>query len=249
MSKTVVLTSSDGSFPGLVAALQELSVRVEERPLLTFAPPSDWSSLDTALAILPTYRSIALTSPRAARAFAERIRTRKPMLAFKERPRVWASGTSTAEPLEDILGPVRLAPEKAVGTAGAGRALARAMLEAGARGPVLFPCGEAHREELPAELRAAGLVVEEVDCYRSLLASETQARAAAQQGNVIVVSSPKVADLLARSCPGSERPELLAVGPTTAESARAGGWSPAAVAPEPTARGVAAAVRALLRSR
>ena len=57
------------------------------------------------------------------------------------------------------------------------------------------------------------------------------------------------ADLLARACPRGTRPELLAVGPTTAASARAAGWSPSAVASEPTARALASAIRSLLASR
>jgi uroporphyrinogen-III synthase len=114
---------------------------------------------------------------------------------------------------------------------------------------VLFPCGEAHRDELPAELRQHGITVEEIVCYQSVLATESEARVAASRGSVLVVASPRVAELLARACPRGLRPELLAVGPTTAVSARASGWSPSAVALEPTARGLASAIRSLLASR
>jgi uroporphyrinogen-III synthase len=66
---------------------------------------------------------------------------------------------------------------------------------------------------------------------------------------VVVVASPSVADLLARSCPGGTRPALLAVGPTTAAAARASGWPPAGVAARPTAEALADGVRTLLSSR
>ena len=68
--------------------------------------------------------------------------------------------------------------------------------------------------------------MDEVVCYRSVLASESAAHAAAARGTVLVVASPTVADLLVRACPPDARPDLLAVGPTTAASARASGWSP-----------------------
>ena len=123
------------------------------------------------------------------------------------------------------------------------------MLEAKVPGPVLFPCGEIRRDELPAELRKQGVEVEEVVCYRSVLADEAEARAAAARGTVLVVASPTVVDLLIRACPRPTRPELLAVGPTTAASARAAGWSPAAVATEPSARALASAIRDLLDKR
>jgi uroporphyrinogen-III synthase len=127
--------------------------------------------------------------------------------------------------------------------------LARAMLAEHVAGPVLFPCGEAHREELPAVLRSAGLSVDEIVCYRSVLADVADARVAAQLGTILIVASPMVAGLLAQACPRGHRPGLLAVGPTTAESARAAGWPPAAVAVEPSVRGLAAAVKGLLENR
>jgi uroporphyrinogen-III synthase len=88
-----------------------------------------------------------------------------------------------------------------------------------------------------------------VVCYRSVLADESQARKAAARGTVLVVASPSVADLLARACPSTTRPELLAVGPITAASARAAGWSPAAVAEAPTVRALSSAILGLLASR
>jgi uroporphyrinogen-III synthase len=123
------------------------------------------------------------------------------------------------------------------------------MVEEGVAGPVLFPCGEEHRDELPRNLREHGILVDEVVCYRAVLAEEAEARLAASRGRVLIVASPRVADLLARACPRDSRPELLAVGPTTAETARMAGWSPAAMATEPTARALASAVRSLLTNR
>jgi len=249
MSDTVVVTASAGSFPGLVAALRQIPVLVEERPLMSFEPPADWSPLDAALDRLDHYGAVVFTSPRAAEVVAARLKERRVTIAADGRPAVWASGPQTAAPLRSVVDRIQLPVSRDRGSLGAAKAVARAMLEKETTGPVLFACGEEHRDELPAELRQNGLTVDAIVCYRSVLAEESEARVAASRGSVLVVASPRVASLLARACPRGVRPELLAVGPTTAESARAAGWSPSAVAVEPTARALATAIRSLLANR
>jgi uroporphyrinogen III methyltransferase/synthase len=244
-----VLTSSVGAFPGLIAALQRIPVTVEEFPLITFEPPLDWAPLDKAIEQLGSYATVAFTSPRAAKPFVERLNVLSNIREQKPGPAIWASGPQTAAMLGGTLGQVRVPMGLHREKLGAAAALARAMIEAEVTGPVLFPCGEEHREELPAELRRNSLVVDEVVCYRAVLAAETEARVAASRGGVLVVASPRVAGLLARVCPRELRPELVAVGPTTADSARAAGWPPAAVASEPGARALASVVQSLLANR
>lgn len=247
MPHTVILTASAGAFPGLVEVLKEIPVSVEERPLVSFSPPSDWTPLDTALHRTNSYGAIAFTSPRAARAVVERMEDLHLTWGSTPTPQVWAVGPATSAALEGRLGTVRVPDGRRSGPSAAGATLARAMLHAKVSSPVLFPCGETRREELTTELRKAGIEVDDVVCYRSLLADESEARDAAARGSVLVVASPTVVNLLARACPRPARPELLAVGPTTAASARAAGWSPAAVADEPSAQALASAIRGLLR--
>jgi uroporphyrinogen-III synthase len=225
-------------------------VDTEERPLMSFGPPLDPGPLDGALQRLAEYDAIALTSPRAAQALGNLLTERA--IAWPPAsgaPEVWASGPATAAGLGGGLGSIRLPAGRPAAGVGAAAALATAMLEDGVKGRVLFPCGESHRDELPRELRAGGAVVDEIVCYRSVLADAADARVAAQRATVLVVASPRVADLLARACPRHIRPELLAVGPTTAATARLAGWPPAAVASEPTVRSLAAAIQALLDKR
>jgi uroporphyrinogen-III synthase len=219
MRATVVVTASAGSFPGLVEALRAMPIAV----------------------------AAAFTSPRSARAFAGRAAARN--ASVPPATALWAAGSGTAQALGDRLGPVRQPEEGAAGEQGAAAALASALLAAGVRGPVLFPCGDIRRDELPDRLRDGGIPVEEVVCYRSVLADEPAARHAAERAQVLIVASPSVAGLLARACPPGVRPALLAVGPTTASAARASGWPPAGVAARPTAEALAAAVRALIPSR
>jgi uroporphyrinogen-III synthase len=247
MSLTVVVTASAGAFPGLTEALRAIPVAVEEAPLMTFAPPLDWAPVDAAARTHGRFEAVAFTSPRAAGAFVDRLRTLG--VGLDPGAAVWAAGAGTARALEDALGKVRQPPEEAVGDRGAAVALAEALAASHVRGPVLFPCGSLRRDELPALLRSEGIEVEDVVCYRSVLAGEGAARDAAGRGQVLVVASPSVADLLARACPSDVRPALIAVGPTTAAAARASGWPPDGTASRPTTEALAAVVRTLLARR
>jgi uroporphyrinogen-III synthase len=247
MHGTVVVTASTGTFPGLVEALRAIPVSVEEHPLMTFAPPLDWGPVDAAVSDLDRFEAVAFTSPRSARALADRVAALDAPAV--RRTAVWAAGAGTMQALDEVLGPVRRPDDRAVGESGAAAALAEAMVAAGVRGPVLFPCGDLRRDELPARLRRDGIEVHEIVCYRSVLAVEADARRAAERARVLVVASPSVADLLARACPPGVRPALLAVGPTTAAAARAAGWPPAGVAAHPTVEALSAAVRALVADR
>ena len=237
----VVLTAAHGSFPGLADTLRALPVEVIEIPLLTFAPPLDWGDVDRALRGLARYEAVTFTSPRAAAAFVERAGP-----SARRLPPVWAGGRGTAAALAGLADGVRAAPEDEVGRLGAAAALAAAMLDAGVRGRVLFPCGEVRRDELPTRLRQEGIEVDEVVCYRSVVAGETTAREAVRSGGILVVASPMVAELLARVSAPTPRPPLLAVGPTTAAAARAAGWTPTAVAARPDVEALVMEVRSLL---
>jgi uroporphyrinogen-III synthase len=243
-----VLTVSPGAFPGLADGLRELPVIVEELPLLTFAPPMDWAPVDQALRDLSRYDALAFTSPRAATAFIGRYAERGGGLHRRQDalPPVWSGGRGTSAALAPLVAVVRGATEDETGRIGAAAALAAEMLASGLAGPVLFPCGEIRRDELPTRLRHEGIEVDEVVCYRAVLAGEAAARAAAERAAILVVASPSVADLLARAAPSGARPQMLAVGPTTAAAARASGWTPAAVAARPDVEALLAGVRSLL---
>ena len=183
MPGTVLLTASAGSFPGLAEALRAIPVGVEEVPLMTFAPPLDWRPVDAAVRDLGRYAAVAFTSPRSAHAFAERVAVLGGAPAATE---TWAAGAGTAQALGGALGEVHQPDEREVGKRGAAAALASALaaalVTAGPSGPVLFPCGDIRRDELPSRLRDDGIAVEEVVCYRSMLAGESETRRADPAG-------------------------------------------------------------------
>jgi uroporphyrinogen-III synthase len=238
----VVVTAAAGSFPGLGEALRSLSAEVIEIPLLTFAAPADWAEVDRAIRELGRYAAVAFTSPRAAAAFGGRWE----QIGRDSLPPVWAAGRRTAAALRPLASAVRTAPEDEVGRIGGAAAVAAEMVREGMAGPVLFPCGEIRRDELPTRLRQEGIEVDEVVCYRSIVAGEEAAREAVRRAGILIVASPTVAELLARASAPTPRPSLLAVGPTTAAAARAAGWSPAAVAEHPDVDALVVEVRTLL---
>lgn len=242
---TVVLSIAPGSLAGLAERLRGEGLTVREVPLLSFGPPEDWAPVDRAIFRLPEFKAVAVTSPRAAQAFTARVTGHR--VNPPPGQEAWAPGATTAEPLRDLFDPVRLPSSLVSLDAGAGSILGSAMLAAHVGSPVLFPCGDTHRDELSAVLRAGGVVVDEVVCYRSLLAPDDEARRALLGADVLLVASPRVATLAAKVSPRDERPALIAIGPTTAAAARAAGWAPAGVAKRPTVDAVAERIRALAK--
>jgi uroporphyrinogen-III synthase len=239
---SVVVTLSETALPGLGEALADLSVDIARHPLLTFAEPESWDALDQAIARIGEYAACAVTSPRAAAALLERAARTG---ALRGRV-IWATGAATAAVLRGTGADLQVPHRAGEEDEGAAAALARAMLESGIGSPILFACGDRRTDALPAMLTAAGRAVHEVVCYRTLLASDEAARAAVRAADVLVVGSPSVAGLLARAASTGTRPDLLAIGVTTADAASACGWHPAAVASAPTVTALAAGVRALL---
>ena len=247
--ETIVITASSGAFSGLAEALHHIPVRVASRPLVSFSSPADWIPLDRALKQRSRYGALALTSPRAATAVLERVRASGITWDEGDSPPVWAVGSATAEALQGSLGPVREGGLGGEADESAATGLARAMLSAGVAGPVLFPCGDRRRDELPTILRDNGIAVDEVVSYRTVLAGAEQARAAVAGATMVVVASPSVVRLLAESCPPPSRPALIAIGPTTAAAARAAGWDPIAVPTAPSTTALAISISALLTPR
>jgi len=242
---TVVLTTAPGSLAGLGERLRGDGLTVREAPLLSFGPPEDWGPVDRAISRLPGFAAVAVTSPRAAEAFAARMKAHRVNPPAGQE--AWAAASATAAALRDLFDPVRVPSSLVTLDAGAGSMLANAMLAARVGSPVLFVCGNARRDELPSALRAGGVTVDEVICYRSLLAPEEEARRALAGADVLLVASPRVATLAARVVAGDERPALVAIGPTTAAAARAAGWAPAGVARRPTVDAVVERIRAIAK--
>jgi uroporphyrinogen-III synthase len=246
-SPTVVLTTAPGTLAGLADTLRAEGATVRETPLLSFGPPADWGPVDRAIFRLPEFGATAFTSPRAAETFATRL-----ALHRVNPPRgqeAWATGAATAAALSSLFDPVRTPSSLVTIDAGAGALLATAMIAAHVKAPVLYVCGDTRRDDVPTVLRAGGVRVEEIVCYRSVVAEPDVMRRAVIGADVLLAASPKVVTMLAKVCPKDERPALVVIGPTTAAAARAAGWAPAGVARRPTVEAVIERIRGLVKSR
>lgn len=238
----VLFTGASGSLAGLGAAVEAEGAQFTEWPLLSFAAPVDTEPLEAAMRRLVEYAAVAITSPRAADAVARLVELLDIDLTFA--PAVWTSPACAAL-LRPLFPRIEVSPRDHGGSLGA--ALAEVMLRHDLGSPVLFPCGDLHRDELVVALRDAGRVVEVVEAYRTVVAPPSRAQAVMAAADILVVTSPGVARLLA-SVEHRERPALVAIGPTTAHEARRHGWTPDAVAASPAVSAVAAAIHSLLPS-
>ena len=239
----VIFTGAAGALSGLGAAVEANGAQFTQWPLLSFAPSADPTLLENAVGRLDAYAAICLTSPRAAEAVVRLVEQHDIDLA--RAPVVWTSPACEAL-LRPFFPRIEVPPRDRHGDS-LGVALADTMLRHDVQSPVLFPCGDLHREELVDRLRDAGRVVDVVEAYRTVLAGPAHAESLMAAADVVVVTSPSVARLLA-SVEHRERPAFVAIGPTTADQARRHGWMPDAVAASPSVPAVAAAIHSLLPS-
>ena len=206
---------------------------------MSFAPPLDWAPVDARdRGDLSRYSGGGV---HLAAGGARRSPTRVAALGGHGRRHrgLGRRGRRPRTALGDALGTCGRPSSATVGGRGAAGALARAMLAAGCGARCCFPAATSAGTSCLRGSGDEGIAVEEVVCYRSVLAGEAEAREAAQRAQMLLVASPSVADLLARACPPGARPALLAVGPTTAAAARASGWPPAGGRRRPTAEALA----------
>ena len=213
-----MVTASAGAFSGTGRGAQPNPRNGRGTPLVDFAPPADWSPLDAAIDRVAPSGALVFTSPRAA----ESLR------CSTQRNAAESGQPGEARPRWRASDPGRL-PRFTVRWGGfvtrwreAGDSSVRQRRSPGqcsrekVSGPVLFPCGEAHRDELPAELRQSGITVDEIVCYRSVLAEESEARVAASRGSCTHSLSP------ARASPICLRVPVLAITRPEAPRRRAG---------------------------
>lgn len=233
----VVLLGAPGTLSGLDAALDRLGLHLVTYPLLAFDEPSDWGPVDAAIRRLGDYGCIAITSPRAATALAQRLRLHP--VAPGRIPPVWTTGDASAAPLR-ALGFECQVSEGGNHLLGAARQLAEQMIRARVGGPVLFACGDRHRPELVDGLQRAGLAVDKVICYRTNTAHPGPARQLLPEASAVVITSPSAVEAM-RTALGSLPLDIpvVTLGATTHAAAIEAGWPSVWIAESPTPLAVA----------
>jgi uroporphyrinogen-III synthase len=241
----VAVTRPAGQADDLTQVLRGLGAEVLITPLVRIAPPRDPSALHRAVGEAAAFDAIVFTSANAVAVFLDALEARGTGAAPWVGQRVAAVGPATAAALEARGVPVDAVPPVHIGEAVA-EALGAVMPLSGAR--ILWPRAAAARDVLQRRLEAAGARVVAVEAYRTepdvegawALANRIRA------GDVDVItfaSSSAVRSYV--SVAGTDSGGLLiaAIGPVTAQTARASGLPVHLEPHEHTAAGMASALR------
>jgi uroporphyrinogen-III synthase len=240
--RRIVVTRRPGQASELVQQLTARGATVVEVPAIEIAAAPDPSALDAALEALGRYQWIVFTSANTVNAVLGRLTVLglEPRLGARG-PKVAAVGPATAAALRQSFpqDPVAIAPEESFRAASVADALARRGIS-GAR--VLLPGSTRAREELPALLRAAGATVDVVAAYATVEPpdlAERVSQALAGGFDLVAFASPSAVEAFAAAAGDRARGlEAVAIGPTTAEAARAAGFEVRVVASKSTTEGL-----------
>jgi uroporphyrinogen III methyltransferase/synthase len=226
--RRIVVTRPRAQAADFIDALSRAGADVMACPTIEIVAPSSWAALDAAIARVEAYDWLVLTSVNGVAAFFDRLRELGRDVRALHRAKLAAVGAATAAAIaaRGLLVDVVPAEYRA-------EAVAAAMRAAGVNGArVLLPRAAVAREVLPAMLREAGAIVDEVASYRTVSArvDPGELRQYLHDGTIDLLtftSSSTVTNFLALL--GPEAKALLAgvpagcIGPITAETARAAG--------------------------
>jgi uroporphyrinogen III methyltransferase/synthase len=174
--RRVVVTQAQGQSEELTRRLQEHGAEVLEVPAMRFTPPSDPEPLRQALTRLKGYDWILFSSPTSVTSFWDAFFAIHRDWRELGPARLGAYGPQTAAKLQAMHLAVAAIPAGHQGPAIA-EALSRHGALAGRRILLLRPEGASPK--VPGPLRQQGAMVEEVACYRAVVATDDRADDAA----------------------------------------------------------------------
>ena len=251
-NKTILLTRTEEENRTLADSFAARGARTISFPAIQIVDPLSWEACDRAISQIADYAGIFLTSAHAARKFLGRaVAIRPDAAAAIQKMAIYAVGAKTADAVRacgcSVAGIPATADAEHLG------ALLPPNDVAGRK--FLFPRSDIARDVLPSSLRSLGAEVDEVIAYRNLSPSPGQqesVRALLQEGRIDLVTafSPSAVRSLREILhPSTVATPLVAVGPTTAEAARAAGFTSVIVAPAASSDGVVAAVESYFLNR
>jgi uroporphyrinogen III methyltransferase/synthase len=246
--RPVVVTRPAAQSADLVARLEEVGAEVMEAPAIRVEPPASWDEVDRAIAALPRYRWIVLTSVNAVRSFFDRLyacgRDARALGGVK----VCAIGEKTAAVVRRYgVVPDRVAEEST------GEGLVAAFAEEDVAGAaILFPRARVARDVAPDALAARGAKVDVITVYENrpvgaVPADVREALLRRKDAIVTFTSASTVTGFL--DALGANAIEVMGgvtvacLGPVTADAARRRGLT---VAVQPARQTMAALVEALV---
>ncbi len=213
-------------------------------PLVSFAEPEDFATLDAALAEIQQFDWIVLTSAQAVRAVIKRGEELKLNLSrTASKLRIACVGPMTADAAEKAGFRVEYVAEMHTG-AGLAAELGRRLQGA----KVFLPRSDRANPDLPSALKRHGAVVTEVSAYRTLRPTAVDERNLRQiadgTADAVLFFSPSAVRHFAELFGSEQLPTLqdklaiAAVGPVTARALCEVGVSSAVVATDTTASAV-----------
>jgi len=247
--KRIVVTRAPDQAGELIRSLESLGAKVILLPLVSFAPPEEWTKLDEQLRRLDWFDAILFLSKNAVKYIFDRsaqLGIKCEVLGSSNRF-IGAMGRATAKTLAEKGIKVNFVSES-----GTGEALARELGESLAGRRVLLPRSDRGDERVPQVLRSAGADVTEVVAYRTTTpaALDRSALASVLRGDVdsIIFASPSafqnfrflVGEAEAQNL--SNRMEFVAIGPSTARAIHESHAVVAIQADEPSVEGLARAL-------
>lgn len=250
---TVLVTRARSQASELSYLFQEQDAMVREFPVIRFDPPKDHTALDQALATLPSFHWLILTSVNGVVAFFARLQEKGIVLSELEKLQVVAIGPKTAKAIESCGVEVAyVSPQyHAEGLV----EMLRPLVKPNDR--ILYPRANLARSVIPDSLRKLGCQVELVDTYETVLDGENRQEIweALQRGEIQVITFTSsstirsfhqlLKDLNPNYQSFLEPVQIVCIGPITAKTARELGYSVAEIADPYTLEGIIEAVKRL----
>jgi len=252
----IAVTRARAQSDALTQPLEALGAQVISIPTIEVRGPDSWSTLDNAIARLPEFDFLVLTSVNGVQKLLERLAVAGRGAAELEHVEVGAIGPATAAELEAAGIRVNFVP-KSYRAEGLLDALEKRDL-AGKR--FLIPRAKVARDVVPRVLAERGAHVEVVEAYQTGLPSLDRDGLRALLDPVpdlVTFTSSSTAFNFARLVedraePGAVSPadiRAASIGPITSETARSLGFHVVVEAAEYTIPGLVAAIRRYFASR
>jgi uroporphyrinogen-III synthase len=233
-------------WPELMSALAAEGAIAHEVPLIEVRPPSDSGPLDEALRGLARYQWLVFTSANAVEAVAARMTALA--VPLETGIRLASVGPATTEAIDRAWPGTEVAIAPATDFRGAG--LVTAFVSEPLEGRrILLPVSDRAGETVERGLSGRGARVDRVIAYRTLATSGEGLSECLRAGvDVVVFASPSAVEAFvgATGAPARAVPAAV-IGPTTAETARAGGLAVLAIAQPSTVEGLLAALASAWR--
>lgn len=239
--KRIVVTRAPEQAPTFVRALNETGADVAILPCIDFAPPEDWSALDSALSRLAVFDWIAFTSQNAVRFFSRRARELNlaPLDLRITGTKIAALGTATAE----VAKREALPPDFVAATARSGAEFVAAFTPLARGTKILLPASDQAGDRIAEALRNVGADVTLAVAYRTYMPESLDGRVLARIRNegadLIFFGSPSAFRNFTQMVSRDTlewfvgRCAFGAIGPTTAQAIRDAGLRVDFEAPRP----------------